>query len=531
MRYRLHELSLPLDYDDKDLISETAKKIRVKNLSLKRFEVIRRSIDARRKLSFVFTVEFNLDKNVHFKKIREIVPVKPTKGKAVIEGANIQTDKRPIVVGAGPAGLLAALVLAKNGLKPILFERGADAATRSDYVTDFWKKGILNKHSNALYGEGGAGLFSDGKLTARSKDKAGIKYLFETLVQCGAPESILIDAEPHLGSDVLKEIVPKLRKKIIDAGGEVFFNSHVQKIDIKDGSICSVKVNGKDFQTDTCIMATGHSARDVYQFLATAGVQLDQKSFAIGVRVELPQKIIDQSQWGNDAGHPRLGAASFRLSQKESESTRSCYTFCPCPGGMVIACASSEKIITTNGMSLSKRSLNYGNAAFLVPVNPDDYQSFEREPHPALAGCYFQADIEKKAFLAGGNDYSIPAVTLSRFLDPSLKNTVSEKRSCLKVKEANIREILPEFVTNTLAVTIPKMIRVFKGIDFDDITLYAAETRSSSPVRIKRDENRQSINTKGLFPCGEGAGYAGGIVSSALDGIRVAESIIQGYSK
>jgi uncharacterized protein len=527
MRYRLHELSLPLDYQEQDLIKAAARKLRVKSNSLKEFTVIRRSIDARRKLSFIFTVEFTIGKNTQFKNIPKLQVVIPGDKQAVLDGLNIKIPQQPIVIGAGPAGLLAALVLAKNGLKPMLYERGTDAVTRSEQVVDFWKNGQLNEQSNTLYGEGGAGLFSDGKLTARSKDKPGIKYLFETLVECGAPASILIDAEPHLGSDMLKQIVPRLRKKIIEAGGEVSFNSKVEKINVKAGKLYSIVVNGAEIKTDICIMATGHSARDVYRFLADANVQLDQKAFAVGVRMELAQDVINASQWGKFAGHPRLGAAAFRLTRKETDQTRSCYTFCTCPGGLVIACASTSGQITTNGMSLSKRAMSVGNAAFLVPVRPEDYKIFENENYPSMAGCYFQADIEKKAFIAGGSDYGIPAASLSRFLDPDSNIPVSNNRSCAKVKEAEIREILPDFVTDTLVSAIPKMIKGFKDLAFDDVTLYAAETRSSSPVRIKRDENRQSINTPGLFPCGEGAGYAGGIVSSALDGIRVAESIIK----
>lgn len=504
-----------------------ARKLRVKKGCLKDFTIIRRSIDARRKLSFVFTVEFTIGQNTHFQQIPKLDVVIPGDKPAVLDGLNIKSAQRPIVIGAGPAGLMAGLVLAKNGLKPILYERGADAATRSDQVVDFWKNGKLNSESNTLYGEGGAGLFSDGKLTARSKDKPGIRYLFETLVECGAPESILIEAEPHIGSDILKEIVPRLRKKIIERGGEVFFDSKVEKINVIDNKVNSIVVNGVKIKTGICVIATGHSARDVYEFLADAKVQLGQKAFALGVRMELPQNVINNTQWGKHASHPRLGAASFRLTRKENDQARSCYTFCMCPGGLVIACASTPGQITTNGMSLSKRSLNFGNAAFLVPVKPEDYKNFETKNYPSLAGCYFQADIEQKAFEAGGGDYGIPVASLQRFIDPSSNILVSENRSCLKVKEANISEILPGFVVETLVSAIPKMIMGFKGLDFNDVTLYAAETRSSSPVRIKRDENRQSVNIQGLFPCGEGAGYAGGIVSSALDGIRVAESIIR----
>jgi len=286
-------------------------------------------------------------------------------------------------------------------------------------------------------------------------------------------------------------------------------------------------VNGEKFTSGNCILATGHSARDVYRMLADSDVKLEQKSFAIGLRVELPQKIVDQTQWGKFAGHSRLGAASFRLTRKKDRDFRACYTFCMCPGGFVIPCASSEKMFTTNGMSLANRGETLANAAFLVPVTPADYQSIQSDKYPHLAGCEFQMNIEKSIFEAGNHDYSIPVCSLSQFLDKNSTAAVSPNHSFPKIVEADIRSILPEFIYRTLANSIPKMLRIFRNLNYDEVTLYAAETRSSSPVRIIRNTDGQSINTKGLFPCGEGAGYAGGIVSSALDGIRIAESVIR----
>ncbi len=520
MRYRLHELNMPLDYSDAQLKRAAATQLHLRPADLTNFSVIRRSIDARKIPQFSFTVEFDLKserrEDHHLKR------VEPSKRAPVMIGASVQTAQRPVVVGAGPAGLMAALILARNGLRPLLIERGQAVGERSRTVKAFWDGADLDPEDNALYGEGGAGLFSDGKLTSRSKDRPGIRYFMQTLVDCGADESLLIDAEPHLGTDAMKRIVPKLRQAIIEAGGEVRFNARLDKIISSNGRVSAVIVNGEEIATDACILAIGHSARDTYMMLVEQGVELIVKPFAVGVRVELPQAIVDRQQYGRFAGHERLGAASFRLTRKGQGDIRNCYTFCMCPGGFVIPCASGAGEFSTNGMSYHDRGGELANAAFLVPVTPDDVRS-GKDP---LGGIQFQRQIEQAVFKAGGSDYSMPVSSLSRFLKPQSDAPVSKTRSFERVTEADLHKLLPNFIAQSLRKSIPPMLSIFGRINHDDVTLYGAETRSSSPVRISREKDGQA-NIRGIFPCGEGAGYAGGIVSSALDGIRQAENLIR----
>ncbi|MCF7849183.1 MAG: NAD(P)/FAD-dependent oxidoreductase [Kiritimatiellales bacterium] len=431
---------------------------------------------------------------------------------------NVETP--PVVIGAGPAGLMAALTLAEAGLKPLLIERGAETPDRSAQVEAFWKNGTLDVESNVLYGEGGAGLFSDGKLTARSKDRARIRRFFETLVACGASPDILIDSAPHIGSDDLARIIPVLRNRIWELGGACAFNSRLEKIRVEDGALRGVTVSGKEIRTDACFLATGHSARDVYSMLVESGVALEAKPFAVGVRLEIPQHRIDTAQYGKWADLPTLGSASFRLTRKEEGNARRCYSFCMCPGGLVISCASSEGLLTTNGMSLSARDKPFGNAAFLVPVGPEDFPMVGK--NLPMTGIEFQKKMERAAFEAGGSDYGIPAARLVDFLEGNMGGLPPE-RSCGRAVPAVLQNILPGFVSGTLQSALPKMLRELNGAELEEAVLYAAETRSSAPIRVLRETGGESISVKGLFPCGEGAGYAGGIVSSALDGMRSVE--------
>jgi len=416
---------------------------------------------------------------------------------------------------------MAALALAEAGRNPLLIERGEAAAPRAQRVTAFWKAGALDDESNVLFGEGGAGLFSDGKLTSRSKDRPRVRRFLEALVACGASPDILIDAEPHLGSDVLEELVPALRRRIIGLGGEVRFHARLERLEIENGRVRGALISGADFRTDCCVLATGHSARDSYEMLARQGVPLEPKPFAIGLRLEIPQHRIDTAQWGGPFAN--LGSASFRLTRKAEEQARACYSFCMCPGGLVIACASSAGTMTTNGMSLSRRDRPFGNAAFLVPVVPAD---FPQNDKPALAGIAFQKELEALAFAAGGSDYTLPAQRLVDFLSGTTPAELPAARSCLRARAAQLRGLLPEFAENTLCSALPKMLRGLRGVRLEEALLYAAETRSSSPVRVVRGEDGQSGGVRGLYPCGEGAGYAGGIVSSGIDGLRIAEAVV-----
>ena len=521
MNLRISQLDLPPGYTPEQLRKAAAKALRCNPAALIAVREIRRSIDARgRSPRMNVTAEVEFAGKLH-PAVRNVVEISERCLPA--SAPRLQSpDLRPLVVGAGPAGLMAAFALAEAGLAPLLIERGEAAAPRAARVDSFWKTGALDVESNVLYGEGGAGLFSDGKLTSRSKDRPRVRRFLEILVGCGASPDILIDAEPHVGSDVLEELVPALRRRIIELGGEVRFGARLDRIEIENGAVRGAVISGREFRTDCCILATGHSARDVYDMLSKQGVPLEPKPFAVGVRLEIPQHRIDTAQWGGS--FPMLGKASFRLTRREEDAARACYSFCMCPGGLVIACASSEGQMTTNGMSLSRRDKFFGNAAFLVPVFPAD---FPKGGKPELAGIEFQEQLEAAAFAAGGADYSLPAQRLVEFLEGSSPFSLPDERSCTRAVPAQLRGLLPEFVEVTLRSAVPKMLRGMRGVQLDEALLYASETRSSSPVRMVRGADGQSA-VCGLWPCGEGAGYAGGIVSSGIDGLRIAESIVAG---
>jgi len=539
MKIRINQLDLLPGYTSEQLLKAAAKKVRCNPSELHGLQAVRRSIDARGSSPrMIVMAEADLSRKLrnglrNVEKAKRVERIDPV----VIDN---YCGEHPVVVGAGPAGLMAAFALAQAGLKPLLIERGEAAVPRAKRVETFWKDGTLDVESNVLYGEGGAGLFSDGKLTSRSKDRPRVRRFLEILVACGASPDILIDAEPHIGSDILEELVPVLRNKIIELGGEVRFAPRLDRVEIENGAVRGVVISGEEVRTDTCVLATGHSARDIYAMLAEQGVPLESKPFAVGVRLEIPQHRIDTAQWG---GHfPALGRASFRLTRREEENARSCYTFCMCPGGLVMSCASSEGLMSTNGMSLAQRDKPMGNAAFLVPVLPSDFPIVGQAspvlrgacgghtlPNPALAGIEFQKKLEAAAFAAGGSDYSLPAQRLVEFLENSAPSALPTERSCTRAVPAKLRGLLPEFVEHTLRSAVPKMLRGMRGVQLDEALLYASETRSSSPVRVVRGEDGQSA-VRGLYPCGEGAGYAGGIVSSGIDGLRQVESIIECFA-
>lgn len=532
MKLLVRQIEVELDYNQAKVVNAVADRLGCNPREIDSCEIIRRSIDARPWRNapvYILSVEVDLHKCFKLKKLpanAEIINGENADSEPDLSKAKGLTSK-PVVVGAGPAGLMAALILARAGARPILIERGSRAEERHNRVKAFWKSGELNYEDNVLFGEGGAGLFSDGKLTARSKDRRRIRIFFEELVKAGANPDILIDSEPHLGSDSLLKIIPNLRKEIISNGGEIRYNTALTQINIKNNKILSIKAGNEEIKTDYLLLATGHSARDVYRFLAAENVSMEAKPMAIGIRLEVPQKQINKSQFRKFAESSKIGAASFKLTRKSEEGARPCYSFCMCPGGLVIACANDKKGLTTNGMSFSKRNAKYGNAAFIVPVEPEDYKSVENsEKYDALSGISFQRAIEEKAFIAGGSDFSVPVLMLKDFLSGKLTKELPEDRSCLRSVPASFDNILPDFVVDTLRHQIPKMLKELNEVDMKNAVIYAAETRSSSPVRILRDENGQSLNIKGLYPIGEGAGYAGGIVSSAVDGMKAAESIL-----
>ncbi len=526
MKLLIRQIFVSLEHTERDVHKRASRKAGCPPAMLSDVRIIRRSLDARDRDSeprYVMTVEAEfvgerLSKRAH----RDVSIVTDEPAAPTVKRPHAPNTPRPIVVGAGPAGLMAAWQLAEAGCKPIMIERGDDAAERSKRVGRFWATGELDPESNVLYGEGGAGLFSDGKLTSRSKKRGRIQRFLEVLVECGADPDILIDATPHIGSDELLKIVPTMRRRIIERGGEVRFRSVLEQVIIDNGKLRAVVVNGEEIPCSACFLGVGHSARDTYRMLVDTGVAAEAKPFAIGVRLEIPQSAINRAQYGRFADNPNLEAASFRLTRKASGDLRSCYSFCMCPGGTVIACASEPNMLTTNGMSYSSRSLKMGNAGFLVPVSPSDFEN----PDSVLSGMEFQRTIESKAFHAGAGGYVTPATMLTDFLKQQLSASFPEGISCPRCKPAELRSILPDFVTRTLEHSIPRMLKEMNGVDPAEAVLYAAETRSSSPLRLLRDDTCESINTANLYPIGEGAGYAGGIVSSAIDGMRATERYI-----
>jgi uncharacterized FAD-dependent dehydrogenase len=524
----IRQVTVPLEYTDEDIRRALVKKLGCRRQWIGDIEVRRRSLDARPRFPsprYVLSVLVNwqspkLPQGGDIDPVPDLTPwIPPT-----VSG---ERAARPVVVGAGPAGLMAAWVLARAGARPILIERGDAAVPRAARVARFWADGTLDPESNALYGAGGAGLFSDGKLTTRTKDRRRLYGFFQVLVECGADPSILIDAEPHVGSDVLLRLVPRFCADIERRGGSVHFRTRLTGLVTSGGRLRALRWTGpmgdQERGTDRCVLATGHSARDVYALLAGTGVPLEIKPFAVGVRLELPQATIDRGQYGRHAGHARLGAASFRLTRRPENGLRACYSFCMCPGGQVIACASEPGYLTTNGMSYASRGRTQGNAAFLVPVGPEDFPATE---NPVLAGIAFQRYLEKRAYAAGGEAYAVAASRLTDFLAGRSSVDLPEERSCLRSVPVNLRDVLPAFVSETLCGSIGPMLGQINGASPGEVLLYAAETRSSSPVRILRDAQGRSTGLQGLYPAGEGAGYAGGITTSALDGMRAAEACL-----
>lgn len=526
---RVTGIKLSLNEDKSLIINKLARKLKVSKKEILGYKIFRESVDARKKhmIYFVYTVDVELkaEKSVFNKlKDRDVSVTPPMEYEYVQPGDEI-LNHRPVIVGTGPAGLFAGLLLAQMGYKPLLLERGASVDTRTEAVHTFWETGRLNKECNVQFGEGGAGTFSDGKLTTLIKDKRCRKVL-EEFVLAGAPEKIIYSHKPHVGTDILTTVVKNIRKRITELGGEVRFNAKVTDILIEDNKIKGVVINEmEELLAEVLVLAIGHSARDTFAVLHDRGVNISPKPFSIGVRIEHPQILIDKAQYKKFAGHEKLGPAEYKLAY-HSPNGRSAYTFCMCPGGTVVAAASEEGCVVTNGMSEYARDKTNANSALLVGVKPEDFGS----SHP-LAGVEFQRRWERRAFELGGRNYSAPVQLVGDFLKdrPSSQLGSVEPSYSRPVTLGELKHCLPGYVVDTLRQAIVDFDRKIKGFALPDAVLTGVETRSSSPVRIQRDETGQSTNIAGLYPAGEGAGYAGGIISSAVDGIRAAEHIASKY--
>lgn len=524
---KITDLIIPLNYDLKLLKDIVAKKLYIHNSLIESIKIAKRSVEGMGKqdIYFKMTVDVSIsgDENEVIYKNRDKCIFKVIE--VIYTLPNKKLKEQPVVVGCGPAGMFAALILAQAGANPILLERGLDVDSRRQMVLKFWNTGVLDTFTNVQFGEGGAGTFSDGKLKTGSKDSRKIKILSE-FVEAGAPPEIMYLGKPHIGTDCLNKTVKGIRRKIISLGGEVHFNTTVTKIIRKDGQVIGVgfEETGKysEISTDNVVLAIGHSARDTFESLLYSGIHMEQKPFAVGVRIEHPQKMINKIQYGDFAEHPSLGAADYRMVV-HLKNGKGVYTFCMCPGGSVVAATSEENCLVTNGMSEFKRDGRNANTALLVTIDKKDYGS----DYP-LAGIAFQRRIEAAAFEMGGGGYKAPVQRLDDFM---YKRNTESFGDVLPTylpgtNFASVDSYLPDFVTDSLREGIKEMGLWMPGFAYPDALLTGAETRSSSPVRITRGESFEAIGIKGLYPCGEGAGYAGGIISAAVDGIICAERIL-----
>ena len=513
----VRDVRLPLDGN---LKAACARKLGVKPSDILETVLLRRSVDARKRGDVHFLVSAAVSLRNGEERFSPYVP----RSYPLPEPLERRPTFRPVVCGAGPAGLFAALTLARAGAEPLLIERGGSVEERREDVERFLRTRVLDTESNVQFGEGGAGAFSDGKLTTGTHDIRGLRVLRD-LAAAGAPEEILWQAKPHIGTDRLPAAVQGLRRMILENGGEVRFRTRLTDLRVVNGTLTGVTLRSGEkedfFPTDTLILAAGHSARDLFELLYASGAEMIQKPFSMGVRCEHPQELIDAAQYGSFAGHPALGAADYKLSTRLGNG-RGVYTFCMCPGGTVVAAASEDGGLAVNGMSTFARDGRNANAAMLCEVRPSDFGS----EHP-LAGMELQRTWERAAFLAGGGDWHAPAQLMGDFLagrDSSGPGSVLPTYP-LGVRFRSLDGCLPGFVLESLREAVPVFARKLRGYDLPDAVLTGVESRSSSPVRICRDESGQS-NIRGLFPCGEGAGYAGGILSAGADGIRQAEKAL-----
>jgi uncharacterized FAD-dependent dehydrogenase len=535
---RISDLKLPLGHPPEDLAPAICSRLGVPADDLISHTVVRRAHDARKKAAIlmVYTVDVALRDEaavlVRFERDSQVRVRPDTDYRLVAQAPKDFTGPRPVVIGAGPCGLFAGLILAQMGFRPIILDRGKAVRDRTKDTWALWRKSELNPESNVQFGEGGAGTFSDGKLYSQIKDPRHLgRKVLEEFVKAGAPEEILTEAHPHIGTFRLVTMVESLRETIEALGGEYRWQHRVDDFDIETAADGSRRLKGLHLSTgdylaaDHVVLAVGHSARDTFQVLYDRGVHIEAKPFSIGVRIEHPQSWMDKARFGTCAGHPDLGAADYSLAH-HCANGRTVYSFCMCPGGTVVAATSEPERVVTNGMSQYSRNERNANSGFVVGIDPErDYPG-----HP-LAGIEFQRKWESLAYTAGGSTYAAPAQKVGDFLAGKPSEALGEVQPSYKpgIKMTDLAECLPAFVLEAMREALPVFGRQIAGYDHPDVLMTGVETRTSSPIRITRGKDLQSLNVAGLFPAGEGAGYAGGILSAAVDGIKIAEAVAVAY--
>lgn len=520
------QVCVELDMGEEVAILKAIKLLKLKQSDIKSASIAKKSVDARRKqnIKLVYTVCIELKSLEQEKIIAENnsgVKFKCFEKLKVVYGDK-KLEGRPVVIGFGPAGILASYMLAKHGYRPIVIERGEDVDSRVKRVEQFWNECILNENSNVQFGEGGAGTFSDGKLVTRINDPL-CEFVTSLFIKHGAPYDIKIKAKPHIGTDMLREIIKSIRNEIVSLGAEIRFMEKLDLVNFRGNRIYSVLTNKDEIRTNAVVLAIGHSARDTFEMLLRNNIAIESKAFSVGVRIEHLQKNVDRALYGKFAGHPSLPRGEYAYSYKVNG--RCVYTFCMCPGGVVVPAASEEGGVVTNGMSKYARDGENANAALVVSVSRDDFGS------SPLSGMYFQRNIEKLAFEMGSKSYVAPMTNVGTYLNglPYREGKVIPTYRC-GTKISNIENIFPYFVNDMLKIGIRKFDTKLNGFASRDSIITAPETRTSSPIRILRNSNFMSISCDGLFPCGEGAGYAGGIMSAAVDGIKVAMAVMHKFN-
>jgi len=525
---RITELKLTIDHPEEDLRPTLLRRLGIDSDELLDFTLFKRSYDARKKsseLCFIYTIDFTVrDEAALLRTFADDrhLGVAPDVSYKTVGHAPAGLSERPIVVGFGPCGIFAGLLLAQMGFKPIILERGTEVRQRTKDTWGLWRKNVLNPESNVQFGEGGAGTFSDGKLYSQIKDPKfhGRKVLHE-FVKAGAPEEILYVSKPHIGTFRLTGVVENMRHQIEALGGEVRFQQRVTDVLIDNGQLQGVVLdNGEQIDSRHVILALGHSARDTFRMLHGRGVYMEAKPFSVGFRIEHPQSLIDRARLGKYAGHPKLGAADYKLVH-HAKNGRSVYSFCMCPGGTVVAATSELHRVVTNGMSQYSRNERNANSGIVVGITPEDY------PGGPLAGIELQERLESLAYVLGGSNYEAPAQLVGDFIAGKASSALGSVEPSYKpgVKLVDLADALPAYAIEAIREALPAFDKQIKGFAQHDAILTGIETRTSSPLRMTRDETLQSLNVKGLFPAGEGAGYAGGILSAGVDGIRVAEAL------